>query len=311
MSKVLLIQVDGKMPNLALMKLSAYHKKQGDEVGFNVSNPDIVYASVIFFQNRPNAEGIKTWYPDAEFHLGGPGLQEPNWLPDEIEHIMPDYSLYPELDYSMGFTTRGCIRKCAFCVVPVLEGDFRVHAHISEFHNPEFDKVMLMDNNFTASPTFFESLDYIREHDLKVCISQGMDARILTDEKAEALSTVKSYNLHFKQRSYIFAWDNIKDGQEVLLGLNKMIKAGVNPKHIMVYVLVGFDSKHWQDVYRLKTLSQLGVKPYVMIYNFDRSDKILNAMAKWANRRYYTVCDILDFKLFKTQAVKVGIYNEL
>lgn len=314
--KVLLIQVDGKMPNLALMKLSAWHKQQGDEVRFNghftatpvfqrtSTPPDLVYASVIFSKNHAVAKGIQTWYPDAEFQLGGPGVGKPNYLPDKVEHIMPDYALYPDCDYSMGFTTRGCFRVCEFCVVPVLEGKFREHANIEEFHNPEFKKIVLMDNNFLASKNRSRTLDYIRDHKLKVCISQGMDARIMTSEIAEELASVKSYNQSFKHRTYIFAWDHIEDGPEILPGINEMINAGIKPRYIMVYVLVGFDSEYWQDIHRLRTLADMGVTPYVMKYNFKRDDPVLNSMAKWANsnQRYFKVCDLLDYKPLKKQA---------
>jgi len=306
---ILLIQVDGKLPNLALMKLSAHHKQKGDNVGFNVSNPDVVYASVIFAKHYANAKGIKLFYPDADFHLGGSALDIPNYLPNEIEHMMPDYSLYPKLNYSMGFTTRGCFRKCEFCIVPKIEGKFREHANIEEFHNPDFNKVMLLDNNILASKKLYKTISFIKDNDLKVCISQGMDARLVTKKTAETLASIKSYNQSFKIKSYIFAWDNIKDEKNVLKGLNKMIDAGIKPKHIMVYVLVGFDSNYWDDIYRLDTLSKIGVCPYVMIYNFKRNDKILNAIAKWANRRYYTVCELRQFVPFKKHLEK-GMLGE-
>ena len=114
--KILLVQVDGKMPNLALMKISSYYKSKGHETGFGFAKPDKVYVSCIFSKNLGHASGIRHYYPDAEFHIGGPGMERPNSLPEEMEHVMPDYSLYPDMDYSMGFTTRGCIRKCAFCI---------------------------------------------------------------------------------------------------------------------------------------------------------------------------------------------------
>lgn len=299
---VQLIQVDGKWPNLALMKLSAYHKKQGDTVGFNTANPDRVYISVIFSKNYAHAKGIPTWYPNAECQIGGPGIGVPSSLPDEAEHIMPDYSLYPDLDYSMGFTTRGCFRKCPFCPVPKLEGVFREHAPVEEFHNPAFKKITIMDNNFLYSENRTRTLDYIRDNKLKVCIHQGMDARILTEEIAVELASVRSYSQHFKRRSYIFAWDNIKDEVPVMRGLDEMIKAGVKPKQLMVYVLIGFDTEYWQDIYRLRTLVKLGVTPFSMIYNFKRTDPALNAIAKWSNRRYYTVCDIEDYRPLKRLA---------
>ena len=309
--KVLLIsadsQKDAKLPNLALMKLSAHHKNKGDLVGFHVSNPDKVYVSVVFDKNKNHAQGIKTWYPNADVEIGGPGLGIPTYLPDEIEHIMPDYSLYPDLDYSMGFTTRGCFRRCDFCIVTKVEGEFREHAPIEEFHNPEFNKVVLMDNNFLKSKNRSKTIEYIRDNDLKVCISQGMDLRIITEEMAEELASINSYNMYFKQRSYIFAWDNFKEYKPIMSGLNEIIKAGIPPKQIMVYVLVGFDTEYWQDAYRLQTLADLGVQPYVMRYNFNRKDKILNGMARWTNSsaRFFTACSLQDYKPLKKHTNKI------
>lgn len=308
--KVLLVSADSpkdaKLPNLALMKLSAYHKRLGDDVGFHISNPDKVFVSVVFEKNKGHAKGIKTWYPDAEVQVGGPGLGIPNNLPDEIEHIMPDYSLYPEMDYSMGFTTRGCFRKCKFCLVWKLEGKFRENAPIEEFHNLRFNKIVLMDNNFLKSKNRKKTIDYIKEKNLKVCISQGMDLRIVTKEIAEELASINSYNLYFKQRSYIFAWDDFNEHKPIMRGLNEIIKAGINPKKIMVYVLVGYDTEYWQDAYRLQKLADLGVQPYVMRYNFNRKDKVLNGMARWANSRarFFAACSLRDYKPLKKHVKK-------
>ena len=128
--KVLLIDVDSKIPNLALMKISAYHKFNGDEVGFNVQNPDKVYISCIFSRNRTKAIGIPTLFR-CVCELGGYGINDKQ-LPSEVEHIMPDYDLY-RCDYSFGFTTRGCIRNCDFCIVPKKEGKIKFNADIYEF----------------------------------------------------------------------------------------------------------------------------------------------------------------------------------
>jgi hypothetical protein len=130
--KILLVDVDRKFPNLALMKLSAYHKKKGDEVYLNYCpNPDLIYVSCVFTWNREKALQVGSLFKEKVIY-GGSGIDLSVTLPDEIEHICPDYSLYG-IDYSMGFTSRGCIRKCGFCIVPQKEGYIREHSPLSEF----------------------------------------------------------------------------------------------------------------------------------------------------------------------------------
>ena len=107
---VLLVDVDSKIPNLALMKISAWHKAQGDNVGFAIENPDKVYISCVFKKNAGQAKGIARFYPSAEIDIGGSGIDLKKGLPEEIEMIKPDYDLYPST-YSQDYTTRGCGRK--------------------------------------------------------------------------------------------------------------------------------------------------------------------------------------------------------
>lgn len=123
--KVLLVDADSKIPNLALMKIAQYHKSQGDTVGFGVNNPDKIYCSIVFKKNRHSADGLRFLYPDAELDIGGSGYSLEKKLPDDIESLSPDYSIYPDCDSYYGFTTRGCIRRCHFCIVNKKEGLFR------------------------------------------------------------------------------------------------------------------------------------------------------------------------------------------
>lgn len=122
---VLLIDIDSKIPNLALMKISHYHKDRRDNVGFNISNPDKIYASVIFKKNKHKVDGLHLMYPDAEIDIGGSGYDLHKSLPQEIEDLSPDYSLYPDCDTYYGFVSRGCIRNCHFYIVPKKEGMFK------------------------------------------------------------------------------------------------------------------------------------------------------------------------------------------
>jgi len=285
--RVLLVAADGKMPNLALMKLAAYHKAQGDTVGFRVSNPDRVCVSCIFSKNVPRARGTAKFYPDAEFQIGGPGLGvEGRPLPDEVEHVMPDYSLYG-INYSIGFSQRGCIRDCPFCQVPKVEGAFREHAPLEEFLHPDHRKLLLFDNNFLASELWREKLDYINERGIKVSFTQGLDARLVDDEKAEILERTESFNTHFTYKTYYFAWDLMHAEDEVLRGLRKVIEVGVVASRIIVYMLVGFNTSHQEDVYRFRKLVELGVEPFVMIYNDRRDDRWLRDFARYSNKWFY------------------------
>jgi len=297
--KVMLIQIDGKMPNLALMKISSYHKSKGNQVGWAWANPDRVYISCIFSKNLPHARGIAKFYSEAKVQIGGPALEYPNNLPKEIEHCMPDYSLYPDMDYSLGFTTRGCIRNCPFCIVPKIEGYLKENAHPNEFHNPEFNKIVLMDNNLLAAKSWKETLQWIQKQDLKASFNQGLDARLIDKEKAEILAETKSYNLHFTNRTYYFSWDQIEDEKEVLRGLELMVDAGVNPNDLMIYTLVGFNTSHKEDYYRYKTLTERGFEPFIMIYNNRKDDPWIRHFARYVNKRLYRVCDLNDYKYYE------------
>jgi len=297
--KVLLVEVDGKMPNLALMKLSSFHKAQGDTVGFNVAEPDLVYISCIFTQNLAQAKGISSFYPHSKALVGGPGIGEPNSLPKHVEHLMPDYDLYG-IDYSLGFTTRGCIRSCPFCIVPKLEGHFREYAKISEFHHPDHDKIILLDNNILASKRLDEKIDYLLDHDLKVSVCQGLDARLTTERIATRLTDLQSYNVHFTKQFYYFAWDLMENERDVLRGLQNMIDAGTHARKLMVYTLVGFNTTHDQDWYRFKKLREIGVDPFIMKYNNRKDDAFLNHFARWVNKRIYKVCEFSDYSPLPT-----------
>ncbi|GAI38731.1 unnamed protein product, partial [marine sediment metagenome] len=142
-------------PNLALMKLSAFHKARGDEVylNFPLERPDITYASCVFTWNKKR---ISTAPNEAV--VGGSGIDLTTELPPEVEHIMPDYSLYPRVDFSLGFTSRGCIRKCPWCIVPEKEGQIKPRSRIYEFWDRRHRKITLLDNNLLAAPNWQQTM---------------------------------------------------------------------------------------------------------------------------------------------------------
>lgn len=283
--KIKIVDTDSKIPNLALMKVSAYHKSKGDMVSFGIPDPDKVIASVVFRENAWKARGLQFMYPDAEIEIGGPGWDLSKRLPDEIEFIKPDYDLYPS-EYSLGFTTRGCIRKCPFCIVPEKEGKIQRWQHIKEFQDPRFDTVICLDNNIYADKDwFFENTDYVLEHRLKFNAIQGMDIRILTPEIAERLKAIRWSG------QYHFAFDNMADEAAVKAGISMLKDAGINTRHdVTFYVLVGFNTTVEEDKYRCRLLKELKTNAFVMQYKrTDWTRKI----AWWANRKEaFWACDV-------------------
>jgi len=294
--KVLLIQADGKMPNLALMKISAWHKKMGDKVylkrgldptlPLECSNPDIVYISVIFSWNKKKAltladmlkkKGIKVL-------IGGYAISNDK-LPYEIEHIMPDYDLYG-IDYSMGYTSRGCIRKCPWCIVWRKEGYIREHAELKEFLHPRHRKVILLDNNLLAAPNGRKVLIELIARRLMVNFNQGLDIRLVNRENAKLLSKIRYYDWRFKNRTLHFAFDLPETENEVLRGIKILEEAGIPRDHLMFYVLVGYNTSYKEDMHRINLLIKEGVKPYVMPYN-DRHDSYYPHLERWVNHLVY------------------------
>jgi len=271
--KVGLVQVDGKMPNLALMKLASWHKKKGDDVtvlDMSGLNFDRVYASKIF--------------------VGGSGVDLKSELPAEIEACVPDYELF-KTNYDIVFTSRGCIRDCGFCIVREKEGYIREAPFDWNFRH---HKVVLLDNNFLASPKWKEKLEYFIRQKLKVSFNQGLDIRLVTEENAKLLSQVKYYDLHFRRRRLYFAFDDPKLEMIVKKNVKVLNEAGIPSKHLMFYVLVGYNTSFEQDYKRFKILDNLGCLPFIMIYN-NKKDSLLHRFARWVNKRYYKVVDWEDF----------------
>ena len=229
--KIGLFDIDSKYHNLALMKLSTWHKSFGDQT--EIYNPlmkktyDRVYVSKIFSRHN-----IEEGYIPENSIIGGSGFSLKTVLPYDIEHIKPDYSLY-NLDYSLGFTTRGCIRNCKFCVVPEKEGKIREHAEVEEFLNPRSNVVVLLDNNFLALPSHIKKLQKYIDKGWRMDFNQGLDARLINKENAKLLASIKH------ERMIRSAWDNIKDETEIIKGLELVIKEGIRPRNITVYILIG------------------------------------------------------------------------
>lgn len=295
--RVLLVDVDSQkgFPNLALMKISAYHKAQGHYVDLVKGVPDSIpvqeyqmaYISCIYYQNADAATDYNLALNDIGVYsrLGGSGVSNEICLPEDIEHLKPDYSLY-DVDFSMGFTSRGCIRKCPWCIVPKKEGKIRDHAEIAEFLHPDHDKVVLLDNNFQASPRWEENLEFLIKNDLSVNFNQGLDFRILTPDFAEYLGHTRFRTWRFNKRRVSFAYDTPSMEAHVKRGIEILQDNGVAPSAVMVYILVGFNTDIEEDMARVKVVEELGADPYIMRYNGNEGPHgILKHYARFINWR--------------------------
>jgi hypothetical protein len=281
--RVLLLQIDGKFPNLALMKLATYYRAKGWEVTRKCPNPDLVLASCVFRENRWKALGLGQMFPSVQVEIGGPGVDLHRALPEQVEHLMPAYDLW-NVDFSMGFTTRGCIRNCPWCVVPAKEGPIRHHAYPSEFHDLRHRKIMFLDNNFLAGPYWAEHLAYVETHGLRLNINSGLDARLIDKATAEVLAQAPLYNWHFSHRQINLAYDTPEMKRPVEAAIDNLLLWGYDPGAIVVYVLVGFNTTLEQDLERVENLRSLGATPFVMRYNRTRRPAHVVPFARWVNR---------------------------
>jgi hypothetical protein len=292
-----LMAPDSTIPNLAIMKLSAWHKAQGDTIIFpwRGQRVDRLLASVVFTRNRKEAEHLPTY---AE--IGGTGWDYTTTLPDEIEALKPDYDLYG-IDYGMGFLWRGCVNKCLFCVVWRKEPEFKQAASIDALLNPRSNRLVLLDNNLTAAPNVVDLLAEMAERRLRVNFSQGLDIRRMTPEIAAALAKVNFSNHTFTSKQVHFAWDSVGLEQAVKRGVAILKEAGIKPYRLMFYMLCGFGTTWEEDWHRFEVLRELGCDPYVMTYQdlegkAVEQDPRLRHFERWVNARIYKACHWEDYK---------------
>ncbi len=280
-------------PSLPLMKLSAWHKAQGDDVEFinHLRHYDLVYASKVFsFTEDIDARAV---VQTDEIRRDGTGYcisivdgkevfdkSKDVSLPKGIEHIYPDYALYPQYNYAVGFLTRGCPRNCGFCVVGKKE-ELCSHqvADLSEFWRGEQREIKLLDPNLLACKNHEAILQQLADSGARIDFTQGLDIRLTNPDNIALLNKIKTSMLHF-------AWDNPnQDLTEYfkVFAEHTRIKSDRNK---VVYVLTNFNSTIDEDLYRIYTLRDLGYSPYVMIYQKETADKEHRRLQRWVNCRW-------------------------
>lgn len=298
---VLLLDLDSKIENLALMKLAAHHIAEGDRVElrraknagslqprFGDPTWGRVYGSLVFERTRPLAKHARALYPDVI--LGGTGWDLMTKLPDEVEALKPDYSLYPKCRVSIGYTQRGCRLQCGFCVVPRKEGKVRPVATLAEIWrgDPYPRDLILLDNDFFGNPHWKELIAEAKAGNYRICWNQGINARMLNDEVAEAIAGTRYYDDNFKRPRLYTAWDGLKDERVLFRGLEALKRHGVAPNRIMVYMLIGYgaDETHEDRDYRRAKLREFGARPYPMPYTrAGELGKELVAFQRWVIQR--------------------------
>lgn len=270
--KVGLIDIDSKMPNLALMKLSTYFKNLNYETELTsplfTQNYDELFASKIFnYSEMPILP--------KETIVGGSGYSLDSYLDEDVEMLMPDYFLY-NCNYAIGFTTRGCNRKCPFCIVPKKEGKFYITGDIYDFWQGQ-KRLMLLDNSLNTDEDHFLMIcDQIEKEKIYVDFSQGLDIRYLTDIQADVLSKLRLW------KQIHFAWDLMESEPLVRHGISILNNHKLISKS-MFYVLIGFNTTKEEDLYRVELLRDFGIDPFVMPYN--KFDEYQKNFARWVNHK--------------------------
>ena len=281
MKKIAIYDVDSKIPNLALMKISAYHKQQGDDVEMYVplfkDSYDKIFASKIF----NFSDG--TLLDEEKMIIGGTGHNMMKTLPQEIEDLQPDYSLY-NCPHNIGFTMRGCRLKCSFCVVPKKEGKPKADNTIDEiWQQRDSNFIMLLDNDFFGNPEWKDRIEEITEYKLKVNFSQGLNIRNIKEDQALALASVNFTNSHATSKQVTFAWDDPRHEKLIHEGIKRVTDAGLKPYQMAFYVLIGYHSTEEEDLHRVELLRSYGCDPYAMPY--DKFDDYQKKFTRWVNHK--------------------------
>ena len=292
MAKIGLIDVDGhNFPNLALMRISAYHKSKGDTVEWwwsDFVHYDVVYMSKVFSDAYSpdvpeplNADKVIKGGTGYQIHLVNSkeeyDKETDTKLPIEVERMFPDYSIYPQYDFAVSMTSRGCPRGCSFCHVAAKEGRCAVKvADVSDFWNGQ-KEIRILDPNITACKEKRDLMKQYKETGAILDFTQGLDIRLLNDDDIADINEMRLRTLHF-------AWDNPKDDLE---GKFRNFANSFRRKSNigMVYCLTNFNSTMEENLYRIYTLRDMGYDPYVMVYDKPHAPKEIKMLQRWCNNK--------------------------
>ena len=305
--KIGLYDVDSKnFPNLPLMKISAYHKAMGDTVDFInfLEHYDKVYVSKVFGDEYSQMD--MTCINADEIVYGGTGFaidivhgkevylkEKDKSLPTEIEHIYPDYSLYPDLtkNKAYGFLTRGCCNNCEFCIVSKKESKRSVKvADLSEWWHGQ-KEIILLDPNILACKDRKALLQQLIDSKAIVDFTQGLDARFVTPKIAEMLKQIKTKTYHL---AFDFMWNE----KQIIKGLKTFVDiVKPNPRNAIVYILTNFNTTFEEDYYRIKMVEKVGLTPDVRVYRKNTAPRLTRDLQRWCNNRfiYRSTPDFMDY----------------
>lgn len=299
MLRIGLIDVDGhNFPNLALMRISSYHKQQGDIVEWwwsDFVHYDTVYRSKVFSDNYTadvavpiNADRVISGGTGYCINMGADGKEcfdkrQNSSLPEAVERCFPDYSIYPQFDFAVSMTSRGCPRQCPFCHVSAKEGcQARKVADVSDFWCGQ-KEIKVLDPNIIACADKRDLMQQYRETNAIIDFTQGLDIRLLDQYDVEDINKMRQAKLHF-------AWDDPKQDladkfADFARGFRRKTKIGT------VYCLTNYNSTMEENLYRIYKLSALGYDPYVMIYDKPHASKEIRRLQRWCNnKRIFKVC---------------------
>lgn len=278
-----------KFPNLALMKLSAFHKACGDTVEW--WDPRRVYDRVYSSKVFTFTPECKELPPDTI--KGGTGYGLYNDLPAEIDATYPDYSIYPECGHAIGFLTRGCIRRCPWCVVPRKEGAIRPYRTWQEIKRPDSRDIVFMDNNVLACAHGIEQMQSMVGQNVRIDFNQGLDARLITPDIADLLSKLKWI------RFIRMSCDTDAMLDVVIRAIDLLRAHGVKPYRVFVYLLAEeIQSAERRAIALRKIGAEVFAQPYRDFDNNIEPNSEMKAFARWVNRKaiFKTVSTFSEYR---------------